>query len=224
MKPHVLVLVLVGLAAAAAPSLALQPPPPLPPPPPHERGDAPPPPPHPGEFGEHGRHGGKGKDWGRPLTPEEVDLALRTMREIDPAHADEFDRMREQDPERVPRELRERFPRIREFLALHRYDRPMFDLRVQDLKLARESRDLSKRINDARDADADGRADAMEDELATLVERHFDVRQQIRQRELERLEARIAELREQLDERADDKSDLIEAHVERLLSGERGEW
>ncbi len=172
---------------------------------------------------DHDRGKDRG-DRGRPLSDAEIDLALTTLHEINPEEAKELRAFREKNPDAIDERLRKQFPRLRDFLALKERDERMFDLRVQDIKLWRQSRGLAKAVADARVAEDNRKADDLADDLEKLAEQHFEIRQQIRQRELEKLEAQLDRLRDQLEEREDDKNDLIEQHVKKLIRGDRSEW
>ena len=160
----------------------------------------------------------------QPLTSEQIDQSLELLRRIDAEAADRVARLRQEDPERVEAELRRQIPRLEGFLALRRYDPQMYELRVEDYRLARESRDVAKRLMQARRED-DRNERELERKLEDLVEAHFEIRQQIRERELAWLQRRIERLREQLDERADERKSLIEQRIAELTeSGEAAQW
>lgn len=193
------------------------------PPPRHEidhDGHSKPPPPH-DEMGEHGppdhgrdrdRRGGPP----RPLTPEEVDVALDIMARIDPETAEDLRLRHEENPRLVGRALVERFPRIRMFLKLREFDPDMFELRVEDIRLARLTMATAEEYREAR-ADGDAEAiDAIEARLLELLAERFELRQRIREREIADLEERLAMLREQLEEQADRKDAEIEKQFERI--------
>lgn len=180
----------------------------------------------PGPDGHRDKHGPP-----KPLSEAQVGQALEALRKIDPERADEFDRLAEAHPERLSSELRRRFPRIDHFLRLKEWDPEMYDLRVDDLRLAHATHRLAERYRRAVEPRGDDEpapepdARAMREELETLVEEHFEVRQRIRERELAALERRIEQLKQELDEREDDQREWVERRVEDLTTKDgRGEW
>ena len=65
-------------------------------------------PPH--GHGPPGLDDGPRKEFARPLTEGEIDLAIQTLREIDPDAAAEVESFRREHPQRVGMELRRQFP------------------------------------------------------------------------------------------------------------------
>ena len=158
------------------------------------------------------------------LTAEELDEVIAVARELDPELADRLEQARRDDPRDVGRLLGRDGPTLRRLVWLRRIDPGLFDLRIRDLRLTRESLDLAYRLRDARAADRDADADRLEEQLEALVERHFEIRQEILQRQLEAMRVRLEQLEEELDERDDDRDDLIEERVEELVEGGDRRW
>ena len=159
-----------------------------------------------------------------PLTEEQVGQAIQVLQQIDPEAAAYVEQIREEAPLRVAWALERRFPQIVDFLSLKQRDPAMYELRIEDLRLAHESRRLARRIGMAKEAGKDDEAERLTDQLAETLEHHFDIRQQIRERELADLEARVERLREQLEQRADNRDDLIEQRLQQLTTGEAADW
>jgi hypothetical protein len=177
------------------------------------------------EHKEGERRGDRGGHEDKPLSPEHLAEAMDVLRRVDPEKAAQVQARLEQDPDGVSRELRKQFPRIERFLGLKKWDPGMFDLRVEDLRLHHRSNQVAKALQEARDRDDHAAERAHADELERVVTEHFDVRQRIREREIEHLEKRIAQLREQLEQRDDEKSELIERRTQELASQQKpGEW
>lgn len=62
----------------------------------------------------------------------------------------------------------------------------------------------------------------LQEKLATTVREHFETRQQLREKELAALEARVRRLRELHDKREDAKDEIVEQRVEQLIREAEG--
>lgn len=177
--------------------------------------------------GDHDRGGDRDRDRDR-LSPEELQDALAVLDRVDPEAASRLRaRLGEDgDHRRIANELRARIPRLEWFLKLKKWDREMFDLRVEDLRLTHQTVQLARQVRRAeRGEDEAADAKALRDQLAMRLEEHFTIRQQIRERELAHLERRIEQLREELDEREDEQDELIEQRMAELLRDEgKSDW
>lgn len=179
----------------------------------------------PDDFADHGHPPHDWRDRDKPLDEQEVRDAMDILRQIDPDKAAEIDKAFEQHPDALGEALRKRFPNIGRFLALRNYDPQGFELRIQDLKLSRQSRDCVNRLHEALDAGDDELAATEQVLLAELVAEHFDVRQQMREYELTKLKQRIDNLIVQLQERTTRRDDLIQQRVDDLINnGENDRW
>lgn len=161
------------------------------------------------------------KDDDHSLSKEQLDEAMAVLRRVDPEKAKEVEAQYQRDPEGLGRELRKRFPRIEHFLGLKRWDPEMFDLRVEDMRLTNESQKAAAALRDAKIKDDSAAERKHEDDLERIVTEHFDIRQRIREREIQMLEKRIEQLREQLEKRDDEKDDFIERRISQLTLGDK---
>ena len=152
----------------------------------------------------------------RDLTPDEVEERMRILREIHPQLAERIARMKEERPERVGRMLGQHWPRIENFIRMKEHDPKGFELRVHDMKLTRQSHELSRRMRRPDSDPATEKKEEIRHELRELVATHFEVRQKLKEHELAKLETRIEELRGQLRKRATNKEQIIEDHFKKL--------
>lgn len=166
-------------------------------------------------LGGERRH--RGPHERRPMDEAELDKALALLERVKPELAERLSSLRAEEPREASRVIRERFPRLRHLLRLKEIDPPMYELRVEEVRLSYQSRDLVKEHTEARDAGDAELAAAVRDELSMVLEEHFEVRQQIRRRELELLERRIAALRERIEARAAERETVIEAQIEKMI-------
>lgn len=193
-------------------------------PPPDQPGDRPPPPreardgegPREDDKRPHGR-------WGHdePMDAQQIREALEVLKKIDPDKAERLQKAINENPEQVRDVLQKNFPYLGRFMAWRRYDPEGFDLRIEDLALSRQTHECAKRLRTALDAGDDELAALEQIQLHELVTEHFDIRQQIRQHDLAKLQEKIAELLEQLEERANNRDDFIEDRVEELINGDQ---
>ncbi|MEO1237836.1 MAG: hypothetical protein AAFX76_13700, partial [Planctomycetota bacterium] len=124
---------------------------------------------------------------GRALTDEQVDAALEIVGRLYPELSERLETLREEDPRKLRQTLQRRFPRVRFLVNLQDRDPAMFELRISDLTLERQTRELAERLRAARDGDDRDAVRTLRDEIEAKVAEHFDVRQSIRQREIELL-------------------------------------
>ena len=172
----------------------------------------------------HERGGDRDRDrWGeRGERGERLREVMAVLGDVHPDLARRLRGLMRDDPEAARRELGWRFGMLRRLVELRRRDAEMYELRVADLRLARESLELAGRLRDLReDPDADPeRIGAVRGELADTVHLRFDVRNEIRELMLARLERQIDTIRGELVERRSRRAELIERHLDDLLRGE----
>jgi hypothetical protein len=154
------------------------------------------------------------------LAPEDVDEALEVLGDYRPELADKISEWAKQDPEKVASLIQEHMPWIQSLITNRRQDPDGYRLRLQDMRLEQRSEALAKQVGEARQASARNVA-RLEAELRKVIDEHFEVRQQIRQHNLARLERAVETLRRQLSERHDTRQTLTDAQFKRLLGEER---
>jgi len=135
--------------------------------------------------------------------------------------------LRERDPERADKKLREALPRIGWLMDLRERDRELYDLRIQDIGLGREALEAVRGV--ARfDRDQPGRESSEErSKLAAAAESvlraQYDVRGQIMAREVDLIENSAARRRAELDRRGNDKESAVRATFDKLMA-RAAEW
>ena len=154
------------------------------------------------------------------MSDEDLEAAYRSVVQLYPDLAERRDALRDEDPRRFKQTLERRFPRVRFLVQLQQRDPEMFDLRMADISLDQQTDTLARQLRDARAADDEDRYDELRDQIEAKVTQHFDVRQQIRAREIEMLKAKLEELEQDLDDRDDDRKDLIEIRVNELAGSD----
>lgn len=173
---------------------------------------------------------GTGPDFRRrrpvELTDEQIQERLEILQEIHPELAERMENLRDENPERVSRALNEQAFWLGRFVELKRTDPVLYELTVENVKLDRASRDLARRYRRAHEAGDDNQVRAIRGEMAAVLEQHFDVRQKMRQHELQVIEQRLQTMRKSLAERLESRDQLIAQRLEQLTgeSRERIEW
>jgi len=162
-----------------------------------------------GRPGFHGR-----------MSEDEVESALDVVVALYPELADRLNQLKEDDPERLRQTLERRFPRVRFLLVLKQRDPAMYELRLDDIALERQTKALGKKIRQARADDDKDAYKKYREQLEELAAKHFDIRQAIRESEIEMLKGKIEDLEKRLDDRADDRKDLIEQRVEQVAGND----
>jgi hypothetical protein len=162
-----------------------------------------------------------GRDYRPPMDIDQLREAIKVLRQIDPEKALKLEQHLDKNPERVGRALHENFPHLRRFLEMRRYDPDGFELRIKDLALSRQSQQSVRRLHEAEKSGDDALAAAELAALEGIVADHFDIRQQIREHELAKLERQIQVLREQLTQRAEDRDALIVQRIEEFVAREK---
>lgn len=92
-------------------------------------------------------------------------------------------------------------------------------LRQADQRFGQSTRDLIAKYQETTDPD---QRETVREELNDVLTKHFDVRQQIRARELEELEAQVRRLRELHDRREEEKDQIVRDRLQQLLRDAEG--
>lgn len=151
------------------------------------------------------------------LSPEQMDEAVAVLKAMRPELAERISLAMDENPERVHEMVLREYPRLRFMISLKQRDPRMFHLRAEDIRLAYETQQLAENIHKLREAGNVPRLEAAKDRLEQLLEEHYDVRHRLRQLEIARLEQRLEQLREELEQRAARRDALIRQRREELL-------
>ncbi len=161
------------------------------------------------------------------LTPEQIEQRLEILEQLHPELAERLRRQIQEHPDRVRTMMEHHWPRIRHYMELKKSDPEMFELRTEDLRLARRSVELAQQFTEAQMQGKEQEAEELLETLRDNLEEHFEVRQESRERELEKLERRLEEMREKIEQRREAREELIEQQMERLTGlpeHARPEW
>jgi hypothetical protein len=92
-------------------------------------------------------------------------------------------------------------------------------LREADQRFVQSTRELIAKYQRITDS---GEREMLRDQLNDVLVKHFEVRQQMRVRELEELEAQVERLRELHDRREQEKVQIVRDHLQQLLRDAEG--
>jgi PBP1b-binding outer membrane lipoprotein LpoB len=95
-------------------------------------------------------------------------------------------------------------------------DPELFKAMQEDFDLERQSRDLADQY---RRAGKDEQA-KIKEKLVEIVNKHFQVRQQLRNLEVKRLDQQLKQLRDRIDQREKDRKTIVEKRVVELTGAD----
>lgn len=142
-----------------------------------------------------------------------------------PLLAERLRTIEKDDPEAPRRMLGRLAPRLREAMESQSRSPEFFQLRITELQqgfLIIESARRFRRVVETEGADSEA-ANAARDQFRALAIEHYDTQVRVQQMEVAELEARIAELRSEIDRKIADRDREIESRIEGLLRDGRGE-
>lgn len=163
----------------------------------------------------------------QPLSPRDRAQMMETFQkrmaiieELDPAMAERIKNRLEHagrgNSDHVAQKLDDHWqqinPRIRQLPELQQRDPEAYEISMNDLRLDRQSQELVKRIRGNRDATDQDRI-----RLKEMISEHFDVRQRKYDREVERLEARLSQLRQRIQARQERRSEIEDKRFTELV-------
>ncbi|MEO0964002.1 MAG: hypothetical protein AAFY08_02685 [Planctomycetota bacterium] len=157
----------------------------------------------------------------RQLSPEEFEIAATMLKNLLGEEAAE--RMRtaaELDPAAASATIHREFPRLARFLEFRRRD-PVAELRWDEVRLAREARQLAADHRQAVAADRPELAKNLAAELRDTLALQFEIRTELREHELARLEQRLGDLRAELAEHAEQRNAMIDQRFAELTDPDR---
>ena len=155
------------------------------------------------------------------LSAEEREQARQVLKDINPELAERLDQWQERSPERVHAILAQYWPRLVKLIRDRKADPEHYELGVKDMRIGTQCEKLRRQFHEARNAGNRDRLEDLHRTIAELVEEHFEVRQRMRELELERLERRLAEARKQLEKRAETRQKLIKQRISDLTGQQR---
>lgn len=155
----------------------------------------------------------------QPLTDEQVEELFDILKQVHPELAAQMEKVRRIRPERFREGLQRMAPRLQHLLSEKKEDPELFKLKIRDRRLVFKSYQLSQQIRRAREGDADpAKAQALQNQLHELLNEHFEVRQQILEREVRKMAQRIEKIKQELQEREKNREKLIREHAQKMMN------
>lgn len=158
------------------------------------------------------------REWNEELTDDRVREMLAVIADLDAPLHRRLVQAWEQNPDRVREHLRAE-GRVWAFaVEMKKRDPQRYALNVQERHLGRQVGELVAKLRELKREDRPDEAQTVRAELRELVASQYDVRQQMRERDLQALEERLNLLREQVRDRAQRKEAIIDEYVEDLVN------
>lgn len=156
------------------------------------------------------------------LTPEQEAEVLKYIQATYPDRAERLIKWKDLRPDDFKNALSKAFREMR-FMEALKERNPERYARVSEEKLLEsQSRELAQMY---RQSDDDAEKERLRKEMEDLLNKLFDYRQVNRQDEMDRLEKKLAELKEANQERLENKSEIVERRLRELLGKQKGfEW
>lgn len=162
---------------------------------------------------------------GRPLVmigPEMEQAAFRFLETYHPSRADDLKRMKMMQPERYSRMIVDIFQRAERLRMFQKEDPERYELEVRQETLDEKTFSLAQAYRNAKD---EKEKQSLKQQLESTVSEHFDVREQIKESELKRMESDLQRLKERLKQRKANKSEVVKQRVNQLMTiGSGLEW
>lgn len=172
----------------------------------------------PARGGRGGRGPGPGVGMGPGMPPETAAF----IREHFPERAARLEILREQDPTGFREKARELHREVDRLLELKENNPALFEVHIEEIHLRTTLRKQAKLL---REAGTESERQQARATLRASLERAFDLRQQIKQGEVEELRGRLKELESGLERRKGRRSELIDEQLRKLSAEEpESDW
>lgn len=165
----------------------------------------------PSDASEHAEHRGRARGMGRALTDEQEAKLLEFLQEHMASRYEAIVGMSEENPERYARVM----PRMWRWYQQWKDMSP----EAQEASLVEHDRRVETFmiLRRWRDAASPEEKEQVKAELQEALERHFDAEQALREVQLAELEQRLEQVRQEVQQRADDRDAIVAGHMQRML-------
>ena len=158
------------------------------------------------------------------LTDELLIEVLAVIADFDEVLHARLSSAMENNPEVVRGRLQNDLRRWMAAVELKRSDPELYQLNVSDRRLSHETSRLVGEYHAARRQGETEKIDSIRTSLESLVGQHFDVRQKMRERDLSQLQQRLEFLRTQIQQRREQRQEVIRQHIQQLFGGPTDEF
>ena len=154
---------------------------------------------------------------------EDINRAMAFFKATQPDVYEQAMALRTSDPAKFDKLIMSAMPTVNKLEGMRKKNPKLFELSMLDLQLGYKSLRLAHDLKKPDMSDVERQKSA--EELHQIISNEFDVQQQIRQIEIDDLQARIKDLDDQVKARAKDKEGILQKRGEDL-SGDapRLEW
>ena len=139
----------------------------------------------------------------KELTAQEQEQLFKVLEEVNPQLIEKIKKWQDVNPQMSNRMLTRMYGRMRSLIKLKYHDKESYELKVQDLKFDAQNRVLADEYR--KNPTEQGR-----EELLAALSKHFDIRQQLRERELAKLKERISKVEASLEKDTANRQKILD--------------
>jgi len=151
----------------------------------------------------------------KPLTAAQIDQIMSFLKAVQPDTYHKAMELKRSDPNKFPALINKAAPSFIQLEELQQSDPVLFKLTLQDLVYTHRSFQLANQLRQPGLNPQDQQN--LREELTHVITEQFDLRQQIRQHELDQLTKKINDLKAQLDAREKERQTIIQNRVNDLI-------
>jgi len=148
------------------------------------------------------------------MTPEDENKTLEYLKSFDQDLYEELLSIKDSRPEFFRRTLSRIYREMHYLKRLKEEDPDRYENVLEEKKLEKTTKDLAKKYRKSEDRSEKEKIKA---ELNELLYKLFEYRQMNRQYEINRLEERLQLLKEDMEERVNNKEEIIENRLDKLI-------
>ena len=158
----------------------------------------------------------------REVVREQRDEVVQFIRETFPEKARMLEELRRRDPAEFQRRRMKLVEEVRRLMELKGQNAELFKIQVDEMRLRDELGRLA--LDARRESEGSRERQEAEKKLKEAVGRSFDLRQQVKEAELEDLRARLKDLESTLERRSGRRAQMIEERTRDLLKDTGDDW
>lgn len=170
---------------------------------------------------EPGRRGEGGR-WrsDAPMAAEMAERVIAVARDVSPELAAEIEKVRAEIPDRMSQSVRMNARRLMGLAVLKDRNPGLYAIRVEELRLQLELRDLGERWRAATAAKDEPKASALAASIEAKARAQVDVDLKARAQELVALDAQLKSMREELADEQRRTAERVRERIEAVKSGQ----
>ena len=160
----------------------------------------------------------------RTLTEAEFSQFVEILEQVKPQAADRVKALQERVGDRARFFVAHEFPRVVMFMDMKQRDPEMFEMRLEDLMLNRQTNRLAQTFRETRAAGEVDQARQIKAKLLAVVKKHFELRERIRAYEIAILQKRLEQLQSELQQRRQLADRIVADRVRHLIDDDETRW